>query len=367
MSNILPPRGFKSACPWAPARRSVKALPQPAVRDQPGGLTGRQRAGPGLRCGKGLLSGPPLSMPGKDILTPGSHACPCVSPHTDPIKGVQAALQPAARQLRLTWGCVLAQAAHKPLGRRTQTRRAQPLPAPRTSPAAPAMPLAALMGGSALPDARPSPCFGSPASCCAGGADTPWPLCPGDASAGSCSTRCIDAVLAPILPAIATSLSAGTRKRKAGTPGCAIDLLASGGGHTGCSAGPLSAAPASKRACLAGDKWGTSSSGPGEGLLLCEEGLEAEDAGRTGTGAAAGCSPAWDGATDDDGPSLPGSESGSQYSAGARRPAAAAWLLLQPAVQRVSTAFCLAPCGSWQCCSIHMQGGLELPALLVAA
>ena len=208
------------------------------------------------------------------------------------------------------------------------------------------MPLAAVMGGSAPRDARPSPCFGSPVSCCAGGPDTPWPLGPGDASAGSCSTRCIDAALAPMLPAIATSPTGAARKRKAATPGCAIDLLACAGGDTGCSAGPLSAAPASKRACLAGDKWGATSSGPGEGLLLCEEGLEAEaeDAGRAGSGAAAGCSPAWDGATDDDAPSLPGSESGSQYSAGARRPAVSAWPAAAACRLLLKHRFLLAPC-----------------------
>lgn len=227
------------------------------------------------------------------------------------------------------------------------------------------MPLAALIGGSAPRDARPSPCFGSPVSCCAGGPDTPWPLGPGDASAGSCSTRCIDAALAPMLPAIATSPSGGARKRKAATPGCAIDLLACAGGHTGCSAGPLSAAPASKRACLAGDKWGATSSGPGEGLLLCEEGLEAEDAGRAGSGAAAGCSPAWDGATDDDAPSLPGSESGSQYSAGARRPAVTALLLLLLLAAECSgTAFCLGPAAAseyGQRLLPAVLGGLKLP------
>ncbi len=198
------------------------------------------------------------------------------------------------------------------------------------------MPLGSLTSGSARRDARPSPCFGSPLCCSGlGGDESPWLLPPGNASAGSCSSRCVDAALAsalPALPAIATAPAAG-RKRKA-TPGYpAADLLASGGtagegglpgGGTAGEGGLPGGGAAAKRPCLGG-------AGAGDGLLLCEEGLEAEEAGAAGPTGPAGCSPVWELGADDDARSLPGSESGSQHSAGARaRPRRAVRTRCQP-------------------------------------
>lgn len=89
VSNILPPRA--SNCHANASRPAISEGAAAAARPQPAGRPGWAAAGwarPVTRQGLAERAPNEHAGPG-DILTPGGHACPCLSPHIGLIRGVQ--------------------------------------------------------------------------------------------------------------------------------------------------------------------------------------------------------------------------------------------------------------------------------------